>query len=142
MEYTRTVKYLRHEFHGDPEPCENTLLTFIYDIPYFSACGLFPPYHIVNQVFSSGGSTGGMGPGATWEPFTISAEEYDRLVTALKDTRIAEIRPYARYAHLQMKIDHELDHMQDRIEWMRAACAKHRDRWHDELKNTKMDEPS
>jgi hypothetical protein len=130
----RNVKYVRHEFHGDLEPRESALLTFVYDIPYFSGCGVFPPHHIVNQIFSSGGSTGGMSPGATWDPFTISKEEYDSLIAAVEKTPVLEIQPYARYADLPMKIDHDLGHIQDRIEWVRAACGKHRDNWHNELR--------
>ncbi len=134
MTKLRTVKYVRHEFHGDPEPREGTLLSFVYDIPYFAACGVFPPYQIVNQVFSNGGSTGGMSPGATWEPFTVSKEEYDELIVAVVNTPVTEIQPLARYADIPLKIDHQFDHIQDRIEWVRAVCGKHRDNWHDELK--------
>jgi hypothetical protein len=130
----RTVQYVRHEFHCDPEPREGTLLAFVYDIPYFGACGVFPPFNIVNQVFSRGGNTGGMSPGATWQPFTISREEYDELIADLEKTPVSEIRPNARYADLPLKIDREFDHIQDRIEWVKAVCAKHRDGWHDELR--------
>jgi hypothetical protein len=136
MEKLRTVKYLRHEFHGEPEQREGTLLTLVYDIPYFSACGVFPPYQIVNQVFSNAGSTGGMSPGATWEPFTISKEEYAALTEAVRQTPISEIQPSARYAELPMTFDPKFDHIQDRIEWLSAVCRKHRDSWHDELRKT------
>jgi hypothetical protein len=30
---------------------KGTLLMLVYDIPYFPACGVFPPLHILNQVF-------------------------------------------------------------------------------------------
>ena len=62
MPKLKTVKYVRHEFHGEPEPCTGTLLTFVHDVPYLSACGVFPPIHILNEIFSSGGGTGGMSP--------------------------------------------------------------------------------
>jgi hypothetical protein len=126
----RIVKYERWEFHqDDSEPREGSLLTLVYDIPYFGSCGIFPPYHLVNRIFSSGGSTGGMTPGATWEPFTISREEYDELAAAVTDTPTREIQPHARYADLAMKIDHEFDHIQDRFKWSSAVSAKHLDRW-------------
>jgi len=134
MTQFRIVKYVRHEFHRDPEPYTGTLLTFVYDIPYFTACGVFPPLHIINGIFSSGGDTGGMSPGATWQPFTISEEEYKAVVTALKITPLSEIKPHARYAEIPMKFDAEFDHIHDRVPWMRAVCAKHRNSWHEEIK--------
>jgi hypothetical protein len=137
MSGLRVINYTREEFHGEDEPCEGTLLTFVYDIPYFSACGVFPPLHIVNEVFSSGGGGGGMSPGASWEPFTVSEEEYNALVEAVGNTPVSELRPYARYADLQMKFDHEFDSIRDRMEWVKAACDKHRDEWHAELERLK-----
>lgn len=130
----KTVKYTQHDFHGDPESRETNLLAFVYDIPYFSACGVFPPYHIVNQIFSSSGSIGGMSPGATWEPFTVSCAEYDELIAALENTPVAKLQPYARYADVPMKAHRSFDHIQDRIQWMTAVCRTHRDSRHNELK--------
>jgi hypothetical protein len=104
----------------------------VYDIPYFPACGVFPPLHILNQVFSHGGGDGGMSPGASWKPFTVTQEEYGTLVQAVKDTPLSEIKPYARYAWLPMKFDSSFDHIADWVEWMAAICAKHRDGWHEE----------
>lgn len=134
MTQLRIVNYMRHEFHGDPQPHTGTLLTFVYDIPYLTACGVFPPLHIANAIFSSGGSTGGMSPGATWQPFTISKEEYKALVTAVNNTPLHEIKPHARYAIIPLKCDPDFDHIQDRIAWIRAVCSRHRNRWHDELR--------
>jgi hypothetical protein len=133
----RTIRYVRHEFHGEPEPREGTLLTFVYDIPYFSGCGIFPPYHLVNQIFSSGGTGGGMSPGATWEPFTISQAEHDVLSDAVCNTPITEIQPHARYADVPLKLDKSFNHVQDRIAWVTAVCKKHRDDWHDAIRKSK-----
>ncbi len=135
MEVLRTLRYKRHEFRHNPKTNEANLLIFVYDVPYFDACGIFPPFHIANQIFSSGGSDGGMSPGATWEPFTITIEEYNHLVVAVKNTPIAEISPYARFAHLAMKFDETFDHLTDRFEWMGEVCKKHRARFHEELKS-------
>lgn len=128
MTQLRTVRYQRHEFHSDPEPYEGSLLTFIYDIPYFPACGVFPPLHIINQVLSSGGGGGGMSPGATWEPFTLEREEYDRLAAAVRGTALREIKPFARYASRRMKFDHEFDHLKNLFKWTKAVCDKQRTR--------------
>ena len=129
----KTVKYKRHEFLHKPLHVEGTLLTLVYDIPYFAACGIFPSLHIINQILSSGGN-GGMSPGASWKPFTLVQEEYDELVVAVKETPISEIEPFARYAHLPFKLDSSFDQIADRFEWIKAVCEKHRDNWHSKLR--------
>ncbi len=68
MEPLRTIRYQREDLHAEPQVCEGSLLTFVYDIPYFDACGVFPPLHIINEIFSRGRAGGGMSPGAKWEP--------------------------------------------------------------------------
>jgi hypothetical protein len=52
------VTYERYEFHSDENTLPTaTLLTFVYEIP-FDACGVFPPLHIANQIFSRGTAGG------------------------------------------------------------------------------------
>src|SRR5688500_14780777 len=81
----RRVRYVRHPGPGHgPQPFENSLLAFLYDIPYFGACGVFPPFHLLNQLLLRGGSQGGMSPGATWEPFSLTPAEYRDLVNAVR----------------------------------------------------------
>lgn len=46
------IDYLRHEYHSGPEAARGTLLSLVYDIPYFSGCGVFPPHHVINQIFA------------------------------------------------------------------------------------------
>jgi hypothetical protein len=152
----RTVRYVRHPgpWH-DPQPMENSLLAFVYDIPYFGACGVFPPFHLLNQQFRRGGSQGGMGPGATWEPFELSLEEFRDLVEAVRTVAPESLRDRARYAHLSFRFDPAFDgppetypvraestewhrhippDLKEYVEWAGAVCAKHRDHWHAELK--------
>ena len=136
MEEARKIEYRRHEFHHPPKSCKGTLLTLIYDIPYFPPCGIFPPLHILNEVLAGGGGGGGMGPGASWKPFSISAEEYQQLITAIKTTPIETIQPYARYAWLRPQFDDSFDGLTDYISWMRAVCEKHRETWHAKLRAT------
>jgi len=130
----KEISYEQHEYLHRPKVCKGTLLTLIYDIPYFPSCGVFPPLHILNQVFSRGGSPGGMGPGATWKPFTLSEEEYDVLVREVKTTPLSEIKTPARYAFLSLKFDPSFDHIEGLMEWSDAVCHKHRDEWHAELR--------
>jgi hypothetical protein len=100
----------------------------VYDIPYFGPCGIFPPFHIINQYFASGGSQGGMSPGATWEPFEISELEYLDLVATIMELDPALLGDSARYTEVKFRIDHSFDVIQDRIEWLQGVCEKHRKR--------------
>ena len=129
----RRVQYFREELHYDPEPVEGTLLTFLYDIPYFPPCGVFPPFHLLNQFLALGSCGGGMSPGATWEPFSIGEQEYADLVEALKSTPLEEINSHARYAWFQPILDPTLDHIDVYMVWMIAVSQKHRERYRKEL---------
>jgi hypothetical protein len=132
MTEMRRVQYKHTFIHGDDEPREGSLLTFLYDIPYFPPCGVFPPFHLLNQHLSTGGSDGGMSPGAIWEPFLITSEEYTQLIEALESTPLDEIRPHAHYAFVKPFMDHELDGFQDYFEWLMAAGKKHGARYRKE----------
>jgi hypothetical protein len=130
----RSVMYKRYEYTSARVGDENTvhtgsLLTFVHDIPYFDACGVFPPLHVANQIFSRGQAGGGMSPGTEWKPFTISEHEYEMLVQAVKLTPISEIKPHARYAFLPLKFDHTFDDISDWRDWLVAVCKKHRNEW-------------
>jgi hypothetical protein len=122
----RTIQYQRHEFHHEPEGREAPLSVLVYDIPYFGACGFFPPFHIINQYFASGGSQGSMGPGATWEPFEISQKEYQDLVATIVDLDPILLGDAARYTEVKFVFDHSFGYIQDRFEWVQAISAKHR----------------
>ena len=106
----RTVRYVRHPgpWH-DPEPFENSLLAFVYDIPYFGACGVFPPFRLLNQFLLRGGSQGGMSPGTTWEPFELSLEEYADLVEAVRSVPVESLCGRAQCAQLAFTFDPEFD---------------------------------
>jgi hypothetical protein len=154
----RTVRYVR--WHGcgwgdRPEPAENSLLAFVYDIPYFGACGVFPPFRLLNQFLLTGGSSGGMSPGATWEPFELSPEEYRDLVAAVRAVPPESLRDRARYAWLPFKFDPEFEgdsasypvrgpakswhrfippERREYHEWASAVCEKHRESRRAEMK--------
>jgi len=130
----RRVSYVRHEFHGEPKVLTNSLLAFIYDFPYFGACGVFPPFHLLNQVLAHGGGDGGMSPGASWRPFELSRQEYDDLVAAVRSVPVESLRGKARYARLPFKFDPTFDQLLDDRVWLEAVCAKYRATWHAELR--------
>jgi len=121
------VSYVRHEYPGRASKREDSLLVLVYDISYFGACGVFPPLHLLNQLLLSGGSQGGMSPGATWEPFSLSEQEYRILVTAVRTVAPKSLRRRARYTDLPFTFDPSFDHHRDYARWIRAVCAKHRD---------------
>jgi hypothetical protein len=83
--------------------------------------------HIMNQKPAAGGGAGGISPGASWQPFTISQEEFSLLAEALINTDVQKIGSQSRYAFRSMKFDPAFDHIQDRFEWPKAVCNKHRE---------------
>ena len=59
----RGLTYKRYEYTsalaGEQDTVQaGSLLTFIYDVPYFGACGICPPLHIANQIFARGKAGG------------------------------------------------------------------------------------
>jgi len=128
----RRVQYVRQEYQ-EGEPYEGSLLTLFFDIPCFPPGGVFPPFHLLNQFLATGGSPGGMGPGATWEPFSVSEQEYTNLVEALRSTTLDQVKPPARYAWFLPILDPSFDHIGLYWVWMMAVCQKHRDRWRKDL---------
>lgn len=75
----RQIEWVQHEPHYDPEKINGNLVSFVYDVPYLSACGIISPLYILNQVLSKGGGDSAMSPGASWEPFVLSESEYNEL---------------------------------------------------------------
>ncbi|MFV0478372.1 MAG: hypothetical protein ACK5ME_11120 [Parahaliea sp.] len=127
------IDYLRYDYHSDPEPRRAQLPVLVYDIPYFGACGIFPPYEVSRQVFLSGGSDGGMSPGATWQPFELSKKDYAGLVEIIKILDPASLGEEARYTYVRFAFDHSFDHLHDRLAWLVAVCEKYKESHHQKL---------
>jgi hypothetical protein len=148
----RRVRYVRYDGMLHPaKPVENSLLAFVYDAADFEACGVFTPFHLFNQQSMRGGGSGGMGPGAKWEPFAISSAEYRDLADAIRIVPPERLRERARFAWVQYVFDPEFDGEPESypfypgyespaafsllppdvvpyVKWMCAVCAKHRGR--------------
>ena len=122
----KLIEYERHEFHGEPEARKAVLSIFVYDIPYFGACGIFPPIQIINQIFESGGSEGGMGPGATWRPFSVSKKEYSDLVSRIQDLDPKTLGDKARYITMKFEFDDEFDEIEEWETWILEVSQKYR----------------
>ncbi len=133
------IEYFRHEFHNTPEKVRSPLEIFVYDIPYFGSCGIFPPLHITNIIFKSGGCEGGMSPGATWEPFVISNIEYSELVKKIKLLEPSTIEQQARYAWIKFDFDSSFDHHTKLTNWISAVSNKHRDNYHKKIQGLSYD---
>ncbi len=121
-----SISYLQHEYRDDPRETKGSLLVLVYDIPYFSGCGVFPPLHVINQIFSSGGGDGGMSPGASWSPFRIDLGTYSSLVDQVRKTDPARLRDRARYTFVKYFEDHTFDSIEDQFDWADATCRKYR----------------
>ena len=125
----RTVTYVRHEYHGEPEIHTAELAVFVYDIPYVGACGIFPPYPLINGLFESGGAEGGMGPGATWKPFSITKAEYGELVKAIEALDPTGLGGKVRFGQVRFEFDEELSAETRWETWVQLVCDRHRVAW-------------
>jgi len=132
----RTVTYVRHEYHGEPEIHTAELAVFVYDIPYVGACGIFPPYPLINGLFESGGAEGGMGPGATWKPFSITLAEYDVLVKTLEALDPKGLKDKVRFGQVKFEFDEELAAETKQETWVEKVCERHRETWHKKIAHT------
>jgi len=131
------ILYERDEIHHEPEKVVGKLLTFIYDVPYLDGCGIFPPFHILNQIFATGSVGGGMGPGATWAPFSIDATTYTQLIAQISATDPLSLGSKSRFNDVQFVEDRSLESVQSWFSWMQAACEKHRNCYHRKLAESK-----
>jgi len=108
----RIVKYKTHwSYLGPGVQHEGLLAEFILDMLYLMEhSGVLPPLAVLNQVLQRGGNSGGMGPGTTWKPFTITKQAYDELVAMLLTLEVAQakqVHPYLMFE--RVIIDQELD---------------------------------
>ena len=121
----RVMTYVRHEFHHKPEKRIATFPYFLLDIPYLFISGIIPPLAVLNDVLSRGGGDGGMSPGASWEPLTLTEAEYSELVEELLTLDTADAKKYARFVPRELQEDLTLHHHTKFIHWLRAAKEKH-----------------
>ncbi|WP_224961552.1 hypothetical protein [Geomonas subterranea] len=126
---SRVIRYIRYDYGRGDEPREASLLLFLYDIPYFTSCGVLPSRFIINEILKVGANGGGMSPGATWEPFEITDEEFESLKKDIQAVPIDIIRASSRYADAPFIIDPSFDYLEDRATWSREVCQKYGAEW-------------
>ena len=121
------IQYIQHEPHYEPKKVTGSLVTFVYDVPYLTACGIFPPFEVLNNILKNGGGDAGMSPGTSWEPFALTKNEYNELWEAIERTDPKTLSNIARYTLVKFKRDHELENIHDQFKWLKSACDKHRE---------------
>ncbi|MES9941080.1 MAG: hypothetical protein ABW121_11140 [Candidatus Thiodiazotropha sp. 6PLUC7] len=126
------IDYVKHEPHFDPEHVTGGLVQFLYDVPYFSACGVFPPRHIFNQKMAHGGGDGGMGPGASWEPFNLDEDNYRKLLQLIRETDPQSLSKKSRYYQIKFIEAPEFDGIDDQWVWLEQVCDKYRKWYHEQ----------
>jgi hypothetical protein len=89
--------------------------------------GIIPPLHVLNAYLATGGTNGGMGPGTTWKPFTITADEYTDLIAYLRGLDIEAIRPQHPYLYAKtLQVDPSFDHCTTFAAWIHETSEKYR----------------
>ncbi|MCQ3930460.1 MAG: hypothetical protein DPW16_08355 [Chloroflexi bacterium] len=123
----RTVKYKTHwSYLGSGVKRQGLLAEFVLDVIYLMHRGIIPPFHILNQVLQGGGYNGGMGPGTSWRPFTITEAEYEELVEALLKLDAAEAKKQHPYIDSEKVIvDETLHQYTTFLEWLGAVTEKY-----------------
>jgi hypothetical protein len=123
----RLVKYVRHDDRGPSVPVEAPLWGFLLDVPYLGAAGVFPPLRLLNQVLAAGGKKWVVG--ATWEPFQITADEYQEAIPNVLVPPSQLLERYSRTPWQVFELDPELDDCADYDEWFKITMHKHGQAW-------------
>ncbi len=130
------VQYWRHEPFGGSEQRMENLLIFVHDVPHMDVCGIFPPHTILNQILAQGGGDGGMGPGASWKPFSIDARQYEKLKRDLETVDLDELARQARYHQYRFHFDPSLDEVKEWHDWVLQVSEKHLDSFQKRLERS------
>lgn len=128
----KTIVYFLHHGMGSSEKKSGSLVSLLLDyldcfihLPTQEA--IIPSLEYLNNYLETGGSEGGMGPGATWSPFSISSYEYDQLVNLLlSTTRENTKNPTRQYVPIRFLLDADINNQnKDADEWFIAAKSKY-----------------
>lgn len=88
---------------------------------------IIPSYEVINELFMSGGNSGGMSPGATWRPFSIKKEEYVEIVDTLMNLDTSAVKEKHPYCPNKFMIDKELnENYPDAEDWRKKWILKYR----------------
>ena len=124
----REVSYKTHwAYAGKGIKRKALLVEFVLDILYLmNTSGVIPPFHVLNEVLRQGGSSGGMGPGTSWRPFSIKDAEYQELVETLLKLDVAEAKKTHPYVYFERVIrDESLETSASYIDWLQGVSRKY-----------------
>jgi hypothetical protein len=124
----RTVTYKTFwSYAGRGQTKRGTLADLVLDIPYLLPWGVIPPLHVLNEHLATGGTNGGMGPGTTWKPLTITPDEYTDLVAYLLGLDSEAVRPQHPYLYAKtLQVDPAFDHCTTFALWIHETAEKYR----------------
>jgi hypothetical protein len=88
----RQLEYEAYAIWDNSMPRKGTVVDLLFDIPYLIGWSTpFPTRDQLNRLLGKGIYDAGMSGGCEWEPFEISTDEYEELVSAIKrDKRLRE----------------------------------------------------
>lgn len=92
MDDMRYISYRTFAMVG-AVPAAGTVVDLLFHIPYLIGFGEpFPSRDALNELLREGFYDAGMSGGAEWDPFELSADEYDEVLAAVKDDpRLAQM---------------------------------------------------
>jgi hypothetical protein len=88
----RHLKYEAYAIWDNSMPREGTVVDLLFDIPYLIGWSTpFPTRDQLNRLLGKGIYDAGMSGGCEWEPFQLSTDEYEELVSVIKcDKRLKD----------------------------------------------------
>jgi len=129
----RTVDYSRHWSLNKVEKITGEIYSLLLDYPYSfpyadkeNDIRIIPTLNYLNELFTSGGDSGGMSPGCTWERFEISQNEYDELVLKLLNINFENLKENHPYAPQKLIFDEVLNKQHsNKEEWEKYQILKY-----------------
>lgn len=127
-----TIRYRKTEYLIPWRfPKRKPLDRFILDIPYGLYFSIAPGLQALNDLLLTGKAGGGMGTGVTWEPFTITSEQYDAIADAWRrfDLRSLLKIPESAMPDLSFVFDADILAIPKHNDYLRAASTKYSPRY-------------
>ena len=128
----RIVRYKQSEYLRPwKRRKKNTVARFILDIPYALYFSVVPGRGALNEVLSFGKAGGGMGTGLYWEPFEVTEEEYEKIVSYWRTFELREILKFRveDIPDLSFVYDDEILAIGGHLEYIRASREKYEGRF-------------
>ena len=128
----KKVKYKVSWDLNKPQEREGELYELFIDYPYsFRRLSneekLIPSFEVLRGIALQGGGSGGMSPGATWEPFELTRQDYEDLILKLMNLDYEKEKKAHPYLPEKFIIDQELNkHNEGYKSWQKRFVLKYR----------------